>query len=186
MKGARLLAQVYSITGYETCKEEAKKAVEYVVRQQRGDGSWGYSLSKSGGWIDNYHTGYILDCLDEYIQLCGDHDYKKNLEKGFQFYRNHFFEPDGRPAFYADYTYPADCTAASQSILTLTRFGETELAEKVATWTIKNMQAPDGSFYFRKFKWYTIKTPFMRWSNAWMFAALATLLSEPNKEENNT
>ena len=41
---------------------------------------------------------------------------------------------------------------------------------------IDNMQGADGSFYFRKFKWYTNRTSFMRWSNAWMFAALSYLL----------
>ena len=33
-------------------------------------------------------------------------------------------------------------------------------------------------FYFRKFKHYTIKTPFMRWSQAWMFVALSNLLGK--------
>ncbi len=178
MKGVRLLAQVYSITRNEEYKKLAGEAAEYVAKHQRKDGSWGYSLANTGGWVDNYHTGYILDCLDGYSKLCDDTAYEEHLKNGFSFYREHFFETDGRPAFYSDKLYPADCTAASQSILTLTRFGEIELAEKVARWTITNMQAPDGSFYFRKFKWYTIKTPFMRWSNAWMFASLCDLQKE--------
>lgn len=85
------------------------------------------------------------------------------------------------PRFYADRSYPADCTAAAQSILTLTRFGDNEEAVKVAVWMIKNMQSGNGSFYFRKYKHYTIRTSFMRWSDAWMFAALAGLWSLKEK-----
>jgi rhamnogalacturonyl hydrolase YesR len=183
MKGVRLLAQAYSITGNEEYKNLAGQAAAYVMRHQRKNGSWGYSLAKTGGWVDNYHTGYILDCLDEYCKLCNDTTYKEHLDNGFAYYRDHFFESDGRPAFYSNNLYPADCTAASQSIFTLIRFGEIEIAEKVASWTIKNMQATNGSFYFRKFKMFTIKTSFMRWSNAWMFASTAQLLSTLSKKE---
>ena len=175
MKGVRLLAQAYSLTGNEEFKILARQAAEYVVKHQSKDYSWRYSLAKTGEWVDNYHTGYILDCLNEYVKLCDETAYEEHFRNGFSYYREHFINPDGRPVFYSDKLYPADCTAASQSILTFTRFGEIELAEKVAGWTIKNMQASNGSFYFRKFKYYTIKTPFMRWSNAWMFAALSYL-----------
>lgn len=182
MKGARLLAQTYSMTKDDNCKETAQHAVEFVIKNQRDNGSWGYSLANSGGWVDNYHTGYILDCLDDYIKLCEDVKYQRNLESGLRYYKKYFFESDGQPAFYSDKLYPADCTAASQSVLTLTRFNEIELASKVAEWTIKNMQAKNGSFYFRKFKYYTINTSFMRWSNAWMFAALSYLLVSKKNE----
>jgi hypothetical protein len=40
-----------------------------------------------------------------------------------------------------------------------------------------NMQAQEGYFYFRKSKYFTKKTNFMRWSNAWMLAGLTALLS---------
>ncbi|QQR94249.1 MAG: hypothetical protein IPJ93_10200 [Bacteroidota bacterium] len=38
------------------------------------------------------------------------------------------------------------------------------------------MQHQKGYFYFRKYKNYTEKTSFMRWSNAWMFAGLTAVL----------
>lgn len=177
MKGVRLLSQVYSINQDYRLKQEADLAARFVINHQREEGFWSYSLAKQGGWVDNYHTGYILDCLDEYIEHCHGANYDEHLYLGYQFYKNHFFSSDGRPAFYSDNIYPADCTAAAQSILTLSRFGDHEMAEKTALWTIRNMQAENGSFYFRKFKNYTIKTPFMRWSNAWMFAALSYLIS---------
>ena len=83
---------------------------------------------------------------------------------------------EGIPKYYHNKLYPIDCTAAGQTLLTLCRFGDIDLAEKVVAWMISNMQNADGHFYFRKFRRYTIKTSFMRWSNAWMFAGLAYLL----------
>ncbi|MBK7969007.1 MAG: hypothetical protein IPK08_08765 [Bacteroidetes bacterium] len=57
--------------------------------------------------------------------------------------------------------------------MTLLRFNEVAKALNVAAFMIDKMQSPKGYFYFRKYKVYTEKHSFMRWSNAWMFAALA-------------
>ncbi len=184
MKAARTLSQVYSLTKDERLKSEAQKAVTFVVNCQQKNGSWMYSQSSSGGWIDNYHTGYILDCLDEYIRHTGDSTYATELRKGYEFYKKNFFQDDVVPKFYDKETYPVDCTAAAQSLLTLTRFNNSISAGKVAEWTIENMQSKRGYFYFRKFKSYTIKTSFMRWSNAWMFLGLTEVL-RANKQSAN-
>jgi len=175
MKGVRLLTHAYHLTGKPEYKVLADKAVLFVLNYQREDGSWGYSLANSGGWTDNYHTGYVLDCLDEYAKLTHDTYSRSYIQKGFDFYKNEFFTDEGIPKFYHDKIYPVDCTAAGQSILTLTRFGEIELAKKVSQWMVENMQSKEGYFYFRKYKFHTEKTSFMRWSNAWMFSAISFL-----------
>ena len=177
MKGVRLLAQVYSETKNEKLREEAKKAVAFVMKNQRNDGACIYSKSNAGGWIDNYHTGYVLDCLDEYIHCCNDNTFSKNLERGYQFYRNNFFTKEYIPKFFDKKTFPVDSTAAAQSILTLSRFKDFQLAQNVAEWTIQNMQDEKGYFYYQKHKLYTSKTSFMRWSNAWLFAGLTELMA---------
>jgi squalene cyclase len=175
MKGVRLLAQAYDLTNDENLKTEAKRAAEFVVSKQRDDGSWGYSLSSEGGWTDNYHTGYVLDCLHEYSLICQDREFDDQLSSGYKFYKYRFVERNGIPRFYAEQTYPVDCTSASQTIFTLNRFGDNELAHSVAAWMISNMQAGNGGFFYRKFRYFTVKTSFMRWSNAWMFAAMAKM-----------
>jgi hypothetical protein len=176
MKGARLLSQVYSITQNEELKKTASDAVKYIVAHQNSDGSWYYGIKTTTHWIDNYHTGYVLDCLDDYIKYTYDNSFVDNLKKGFQYYKNNFFENSGFPKYYNNYTYPIDCTSSAQSILTLTRFADNDLAEKVAISIIKSMQNKKGYFYFRKHKYYSQRTSFMRWSNAWMFVALTKLL----------
>jgi hypothetical protein len=181
MKGVRLLSQVYSVTKNGELKENASKAVQFVLNQQNDDGSWFYSKSTTGSWIDNYHTGYILDCLDEYIKCTKDKLFSVNLAKGFEFYKSNFFENNKLPKFYNTKIYPVDCTSAGQSLMTLCRFGEKRIAQQVANWMITNMQSSKGYFYFRKYKHFIKKTSFMRWSNAWMLTGLSYVLCNEKK-----
>jgi len=176
MKGARILSQIYSITKEAALIETAKNAVEFVINDQNANGSWFYSKKDAGKWVDNYHTGYVLDCLDEYRKHSNDKSYDENIKGGYWFYINNFFEEDGAPKFYNNKKYPIDCTAAAQSILTLTRFGDKKTALKVADYMIKNMQNKEGFFYFRDYGNKKDKTSFMRWSNAWMFAATSYII----------
>ncbi len=181
LKGARLLAQVYSVTKQAHLLEEAKKTVAFVVSKQQSSGAWSYSQGDARTWADNFHTGYVLDCLDEVIQCSGENTFSACLQKGFAYYEANFFveDIDGLMPKYYDYAlYPIDATAGAQSILTLTRFGKLESALKVATWLCKHLQRTDGHFAYQKHRYYLNAIPYMRWSSAWMYLALAFLLRE--------
>ncbi|MCD4747645.1 MAG: hypothetical protein K8R58_15220 [Bacteroidales bacterium] len=184
MKGARLLAQIFSVTKDKELYNLAEKIVQFVTKYQKDNGAWIYSKGDARIWVDNYHTGYIIDCLDEYIKHTDDHRFDKSLKKGVNYYRQNFFVNDEIPKFYDKETYPVDCTAAAQSILSLVRFGHTGIAENVATWMMENMQAKNGNYYYRRKKNSVNKMTFMRWANAWMFAAKARLLLELKTKEN--
>jgi len=177
LKGARILAQAGKLSGDKQLMETALLAAGYVAGRQQANGAWTYAES-NGTWTDNYHTGYVLDCLSEIARLCEVQTFDAVIKKGFDYYRNNFFEGDGMPKFYHNSAYPVDCTAAAQSVLTLARFGDTAKAMEVATYMIEHMQSSSGSFYFRKYRSHTEKISFMRWSDAWMFAALGELLRE--------
>lgn len=172
MKGARLLAQCFFINNDTNLLSEAGKTIAFVMKYQKTNGSWSYSEGDARTWVDNFHTAYVLDCLDEYIKLSNDKKFKNNLEKGKEYYIKNFFEEDGKPRYYSNKTYPIDSTSAAQSILTLTRFGENDLAEKVTLWLIENMQSGRGFFYYQKHRLFINEISYMRWSNAWMFLAL--------------
>jgi len=176
MKGARLLCQVFTLTGDQSLIETAERTVRFVVRHQQANGAWAYALGDSRSWADNFHTGYILDCLDEFVKRTGKTDYRPALEAGFRYYRENFFVNEAQPKYYDNSLYPIDSTAAAQSILTLTRFGETDTAHNVAGWMVRHMQHRRGYFYYQKNRWYTVRIPYARWSAAWMFLALSTLL----------
>jgi hypothetical protein len=176
MKGVRLLSQVFSHTKDEKLLVNARKAIDFVISNQNPDGSWPYSLAKNGNWVDNYHTGYILDCMDEYVKWTGDTTVSGNLKKGYQYYIDNFFEDGCKPKFYNYSLFPIDSTAAAQSILTLCRFGDIEKAERVALFISEKMQNANGSIHFRLHRYYSQRTSFMRWSNSWMFAGLSYFL----------
>ena len=176
MKGARLLSQVYSITKNTDLKVEAEKTVKFVMSYQKNDGSWIYSEGDERNWVDNFHTAYILDCLFSYINLTKDEKYNKYLYLGTNYYFNNLFNENYLPKYYNNSLYPIDSTSAAQSIITACRFGNIDLAINIAKWMIDNMQAVEGYFYYQKNRLIKNKIPYMRWSNAWMFVALAYLL----------
>jgi hypothetical protein len=180
MKAVRILVQTFAITKNEELINEARNAINFVMKYQNKNGAWVYS-DKLNDRIDNYHTGYVLTCLKDYIDTSHDENFDKNVESGYKFYRENFIGENGSPKFFNNNMYPIDCTSAAQLILTLVKFGDFDLATNVADFMFANMFDQQGYFYFRKFKNYTIKTPMMRWSQAWMFAALTKLLSSYTK-----
>jgi rhamnogalacturonyl hydrolase YesR len=187
MHGAALLARVGKLTNHSTALTVAKDAMVYSCSRQNSDGSWFYGASPKYHWIDNFHTGYNLDCLKRYIQSTRDSDFNDNLSRGFAYFKNRFVEADGKPKYYHDKTYPIDIQCAAQAIDTLAFFSDDdteslELALKVADWTIDNMQAPDGHFYYRDLGWKKVKTPMLHWGQGTMFKALAHLLSKAHSE----
>lgn len=177
MKGARLCAQVGAADRQPGLLEQALETTRFTLERQRPDGSWPYSASDARTWTDNFHTGYVLDCLDEVVERSGDDSARSAIERGYAYYRAHFFV-DGRiPRYYDRRTYPIDTSAAGQSILTLLRFGDRETAARVARWTVNRMQRHDGAFAYRRGRLVTNRIPYARWSSAWMLCALARLLA---------
>jgi hypothetical protein len=133
-------------------------------------------------WIDNFHTGYVLDSLKYYMEATGDEEFKGNLMGGLEFYKRSFFEQSGRPKYYYDRVYPVDSQCASQAIDTLANFAEADpsalaLSMRVADWMIDNMQDPEGYFYYRQYPLVKAKTPMLHWAQATMYKALTLLLS---------
>ncbi len=59
--------------------------------------------------------------------------------------------------------------------MTLSRFGDLSAARRVAEWTIRTMQCPDGHFAYRLGRIGLIRIPYMRWSSAYTYAGLSRL-----------
>src|SRR6266851_1431235 len=175
MKGARLCAQVYSLTGNEECRAAAKATAGYVLAHQREDGSWPYAVGDARTWVDNFHTGYVLDALDSFERLTDDESVGGAKALGWRYYRTRFFLDDRIPKYYADQLYPIDATACAQSLLTLCGFGDVETARRVGEWAISNMQCEDGHFAYQVRRRIRITVPYMRWASAYMYAGLSRL-----------
>jgi hypothetical protein len=185
--GARLLSRAYYYLKDEELLETAKKAVAYCCEYQNEDGSWYYSTLPFHQWIDNFHTGFNLECMIDYRRYTGDHSFDSNIDKGMKYYLETFFDSEGRSAYYSNSLYPIDIHAPSQLFVTLHKAGifkeHRQLAERVLNWTVKNMQSKKGYFYYQKRKYITNKIPYMRWSQAWIFYGLTYYLLNENKNE---
>lgn len=175
MKGARLCAQVYAVTGEDEVREMAERTVRYVVSHQRADGTWPYAVEDRRTWADNFHTAYVLDALSEYQACTGDESYSSQLEHGWQAYRSLFFHDDRVPKYYSHQLLPVDATACAQSLVTLCKFGDLGLARRVAEWTIDKLQCADGHFAYQQRRRGVVTIPYMRWSSAYMYLGLSRL-----------
>lgn len=175
--GAKLLSLIYKYTQERHLLEEAKKVVSYVCKKQYEDGSWSYGTLPFHHWIDNFHTGYNLECISIYRAISGDTFYDDQFEKGMNFYLNTFFTEEGISKYYNDSTFPIDIHAPAQLIVTLSKCGNfgahKALVDRVLTWTINNMQSPKGYFYYQKNKHITSGVPYIRWAQSWMFYAFS-------------
>jgi hypothetical protein len=177
--GAALLARVYQYTGEEQLRQSAERAVHFSVRRQNADGSWYYGEASSQNWIDSFHTGYNLVALKNCQDCCQPGALEKVLSNGYEFFDRHFFRHDGMPRYYHDRAYPIDLHCSAEGILTYLKFqdqdsGALENAIRIARWAIEHMYKRDH-FYYRKHRFYTNRIDYTRWTQAWMFYALAKL-----------
>jgi hypothetical protein len=182
---AAFLVRVARHTGESRLLEPALRVARATVARQRPDGSWPYGEAPRQGWIDNFHTGYNLCALAAIGRDAATTEFTEPLRRGLAFYRARFFRSDGAPRYFHDRTYPIDIHCVAQSLITLfdpalhDRPGGA-LGAAVFRWAMQNLWDPRGFFYYRALRFWTIRTSYMRWSQAWMLLALATLADEPS------
>jgi len=179
--GAGLLARTYFYTHNESYRELARRALQYTAQHQRPNSSWYYGEKSNLHWVDNFHTAYVLDSFKWYSDSTGDYGFDEKVTSGYEYWKKHFFLPDGTPRYYDRKTLPIDIQCSSQAIDTLLFFADRDpeslsLALKVAQWTIMHMQDSSGYFYYRRYSsWLVNKTPTLHWGQSTMMCALAEL-----------
>lgn len=184
--GAALLARIYSLTKDCNLKSEVEQLTSFVLAHQKEDGHWEYSMNPNTGQeysqID-FHQGFIVSALADVEKYCynGNHkDIRSAIRKGLEYYRKVQFKDYGVSLWRIPKEYPVEIHNQSQGIITFSDLSSydshyLEFANTIAEWTINNMRSREGFFYYRKYQLYTIKIPYMRWSQAWMLLALVTL-----------
>jgi hypothetical protein len=175
MKGARLCAQVNSVSPDDALAEAAMLTTRFATNHQRGDGAWPYAVEDRRFWVDNFHTGYVLESFSEYAYRTGDRQFDEAIAKGWDYYREHFFYHECVPRYFDTRTYPVDVTACAESIIILCEFADDAARDRVASWVISNMQRPNGAFIYQIRRTHKNRIAYMRWGAAWMFAALGRL-----------
>lgn len=183
MLGAALLARVYSLTGNPHYYEKSRKAMAYSLKALNPDYSWPYGERHHHRFVDNFHTGFNLIALKDWMDFTDEKSWDKKLKNACKYFLDTFWLENGCPKYYHNSLYPIDIHCSAQGIVTclkLSKYDDRSLhmAEKIANWAIENMQDETGYFYCQKTKWYTNKIPYIRWSQAWMFYALSKLRNE--------
>jgi hypothetical protein len=172
------LARVGSMTKNEEYLSTAAKAARFVIRRQREDGAWAYGAAANQQWVDNFHTAYVLMSLRTIAEAIPNSKFEisDSISCGLGYWRDNFFLDDGTPKYYDNSIYPIDIHSAAVAIVAFCQFGDLPMARRTAEWTIASMFAPEGYFYYQVRKGGIVKTPFIRWSQAWMAYAVATLI----------
>jgi len=203
------LATIGRMLDEESLLDWARRAALYVVRRQQRDGSWAYGGDSHQAWADNFHTAYILTSLSRIVESSqvgkggsppqcleeeraqaalpnlrvgerANPDFDSALLRGYDFWTERFFLPDGWPRYFPDRLYPVDIHSAASAIVALVELrgripNTLMLAQEIAAWSLANLRDARGFFYYQKRRFFTVKVPYMRWSEAWMMYALSLL-----------
>ncbi len=187
MLGASILIRLKKYCQDGRLEDAAMTSLAYSMRHQRDDGSWYYAEAEVQHWIDSFHSGFNLQALRYFMNEGYAKQYQQVYEKGVEYYANNFFLSDGTPKYYHNKIYPIDIHSPAQAVSFFSGLGKNyrSLTEKVLHWMLKNMLSPKGYFYFRKGHFLTNKISYMRWSQAWAFHSLTSVLQASKQEEQN-
>lgn len=175
--GCSVLARAAAFLGREDLRETVHRALPASLDAQRPDGSWPYAEGEGHDWVDNFHTGYVLEGL----AMCDPlFPVRSQLERGVDYWERKLFLPDGTPKYFAERAWPIDAHNYAQAIETRLavaswRPGAVDAAERCARQLVESMLTPDGHVAFQRRRWWTSKVPYVRWTTAPAFRALARL-----------
>ncbi|WP_410767596.1 antibiotic ABC transporter permease [Haloferax sp. DFSO60] len=183
--GARLFIDIYDQHRDEADLERATKILDFIASHQADIGGWTYRIPASSSHLsmDNHHNGFVIDAFLRYREVTGSDRYDQTIDRGLEFYRNGLFESDGAPNWDESKAFPRDIHAAATAIQVFTAAGDLEFAGRILQWTLENLYAGNGRFYYRKHKYYTVKTTLMRWAQAWMAYAMSEYLNAVARSE---
>lgn len=178
---ATLLARVAHEIASKDLRERAQRAVNYTVSHQRPDGSWPYGEVRGLDWTDNFHTAYVLTCL-EYCRRAGLQGCEDALEAGLAYYLRAFFDRAGAPKYYPDSLYPVDSQCAAEGIRTFALIADQhpsyrEPALRAFLYAENKLLGPDGAYVFQRRRLWTNRQAHIRWVQAPFMLALAVLSS---------
>jgi hypothetical protein len=166
-------------------RSRVARAVERTLAAQRPDGSWPYGEGRNLSWVDSFHSGYVLSCLDRLRGV--DPSIREALARGSDYYRE-FFDADGRAHLWAHRRYPEDGHSAGTGLTTLSlllRRGlvERELLERVAQ-RVLDTGIRHGHAVHRRYRRGRAAVRYLRWCDAHIALGLvdaaAALRGEPD------
>jgi hypothetical protein len=168
----------------------AERNLNFVLENQNPDGSWPYAMDGVRGFVDHFHTCFVMKALAKIQALTGYEGCDEVLTRGVEYYLKNLFDQDGLPkpfskaprlTVYKRELY--DCAECINLCLLLRdRFPQLETTlETVVKGVLKDWIKPDGSFRSRRLYFGWDNVPMHRWGQAQMFRSLAFYLREAGK-----
>lgn len=174
-----LLARLGEATGSADLLSRAREGVAYTLAHQRDDGSWPYGEQPGLEWVDNFHTGYVLESLLRCASAGVPVD-SARLDAGLRHYRDDLFLADGTPKYMPSSLWPVDIQCVAQGIQTFALAAQHDPAYAKVAWRVfgyamRRMRRADGAFVFQRSRFWLNPAPHVRWGQAPMQHALAHL-----------
>lgn len=178
---AALLSRINLFINSNEISRLAEQAISYTCSCQNTDGSWYYGENRNLKWIDNFHTGYVLEAIYNYQKYTGNTRFNLHVSNGLKFFLNNLIYDGFLPKYYSNRKYPIDSQTIAQTILTYYIFKNEidksdEKINDLFFWTLNNFYSDKGYFYFRIYPLYKIKIPYLRWSTSTILVSLSKLI----------
>jgi hypothetical protein len=167
--------------GRDDYMRAALENINFVLGEQRPDGSWLYAADGERTFIDHFHTCFILKALAKIDALIGHQGCRRAIDAGIGYYVDKLFDGCGWPKPFAQaprvtvyrhelYDY-AECislgTLLAGRYRALDQRVETTLADVLCRW-----QKSDGSFRSRQLLVGWDDVPMHRWGQSQIFRSL--------------
>jgi hypothetical protein len=184
---AFVLAEGFKHFGNDKWKIDAVKYINFVVQAQQVDGSWPYAQADEyDGFIDHFHTCFVLKNLFKANLVLKDNRVDVALRKGYDFYRTKLFDQDNCPVpFYPQGRNPLVkyemydwAEAINLGVLYKDYIpGAFDLSVSLADKVCRDYQTKQGHYYTKIYRGnWAQKMAYIRWPQAQMFYALTEVL----------
>ena len=162
---------------------EATRNLRFVLKEQRPDGSWPYAVDGRDGFVDNFHTCFVLKNLTRAAESVPDPPgIREAVSRGYSFYKSKLLDEQGLPIPFAVkprltlhdrelYDYAEGINLAVLLEDQLPAAGS--IADRLVGDLLDRWQCPDGHFRTRHTVagWNTV--PYHRWAQSQTMRALA-------------
>ncbi len=182
---ARILARSAALGGSAADERAtlANAAADWVARRQHPNGAWLYGEASHWQWVDGLHTGFVLETLAFIDETLGTRARQPAVERGVAWYRERLFSPKADALYFPGRMYPLDPHTFASAALTFLALRHAvpdgaDFARAVLKRAVDRLWDDDrGVFVTRRSRLIKDRTPYLRWSQAWMFRALSDLLA---------
>lgn len=171
---ARICLAVGTEAGRHDLVDIAQETVGTTLSYLRDDGSIAYGVGEDLAWIDNHHTGFVVECLSDIARTL---PVQEAVESSASFYERHLFEDSGAPCAAPNRPFPRDSIASAQGVFTFSRLGLVRTAERICSWMMHNMRTRNGTFRYQIGRAHRKSIPYARWCDAHVATGLAAFAS---------